>query len=186
MSDNKQSQWRFYAEPNRSNPMKTISLNRFRSTFMIGLSAIVATAFLVSCDRGPEKSAATGEAAVSVQKVEGGALNAFFPKDEGDFDVVFTSEKVGFAQAKLENDGNELGTLSISDTAGSADVRANYDAASMKVGGFPAITRGSKGTAVLAGRFQVQVRSKSDAFTADDRQAWLEKFDLNGLAKLAR
>ena len=120
-----------------------------------------------------------------VEKVEGDKLNAFFPKDEGEFDVVFTSEKSGFSQAKLQNDGNELATLSISDTAGRPEVRANYDSASAEVGGFPSIARGSKGTAVLAGRFQVQVRSKAESFGEADRKTWLQRFDLAGLKSLA-
>ena len=49
----------------------------------------------------------------------------------------------------------------------------------------PAVARGELGTAVLAGRFQVQVRSKSSSFTAEDREAWLAKFDLSGLSGLA-
>mgnify|MGYP007028082753 CR=1 FL=1 len=153
---------------------------------VVGFSSLVACA-LVSCDRGPDKATtSTPPAPPAVAKVEGGELNKFFPKDEGDYDVIFISEKVGFAEAKLEKDGDELGTLAVGDQAGNADVLANYDAATMKIGGFPSITRGSKGTAVLAGRFQVQVRSKSDSFSASDREAWLQKFDLAGLAGLAK
>ncbi|MEZ5324491.1 MAG: hypothetical protein R3F19_05465 [Verrucomicrobiales bacterium] len=166
--------------------MHISQLNHLWSPVAVGFSALVACA-LVSCDRGPDKStSATSPAPAAVVKVEGGALNKFFPKDEGEYDVVFTSEKVGYAEAKLEKDGDELGTLAVSDQAGNADVLSNYNSATKKIGGFPSITRGSKGTAVLAGRFQVQVRSTSDALSAADREAWLQKFDLAGLSSLAK
>ena len=153
---------------------------------VVGFGTLVACA-LVSCDRGPDKpTTSTPPARPAVAKVEGGQLNKFFPKAEGDYDVIFISEKVGYAEAKLEKDGDELGTLAVSDQAGNAAVLAKYSAATTKIGGFPSTTSGSKGTAVLAGRFQVQVRSTSDAFPASDRDAWLQKFDLAGLASLAK
>ncbi|MDA0811889.1 MAG: hypothetical protein O3C21_05815 [Verrucomicrobia bacterium] len=161
-------------------------INHYWAPVVVSFSALVACA-LVSCDRGPDQrttSAPTAPAAVT--KVEGGEFNKFFPKAEGDYDVIFISEKVGFAQAKLEKDGDELGTLAVSDQAGNAEELANYDAATTKIGGFPSIPSGSKGTAVLAGRFQVKVRSTADSFSASDREAWLEKFDLAGLAGLAK
>jgi hypothetical protein len=34
-------------------------------------------------------------------------------------------------------------------------------------------------------RYQVKVLSRDQAFTASDREAWLQKFDLNGLNNLA-
>ena len=106
--------------------------------------------------------------------------------DEGDYDRVFSQEKQGFSQAKLELDGELVATLSVSDLIGDEKALKSYEGTPIQVAGFPAVTKGKLGTAVLAGgRFQVQVRSKSDAFGADIREAWLAKFDLAGLSKLA-
>jgi hypothetical protein len=38
---------------------------------------------------------------------------------------------------------------------------------------------------LVAERFQVQVRAKDESFGADERQQWIEQFDLAGLAALA-
>jgi hypothetical protein len=44
---------------------------------------------------------------------------------------------------------------------------------------------GSTQSAVLvADRYQVKVLSRSPAFTQSDRQSWLQRFDLSGLAKV--
>ncbi len=125
------------------------------------------------------------EEASAEGKVSGGSLNAFFPKDEGDWDVIYTQEKEGFSQAKLEKDGAEVATLSVSDFSENAAGRAKFEASTMKIAGLAAQARGKKGTVVLAGRFQVSVRSKDNSFTEDDRKAWIQKFDLTGLQALA-
>jgi hypothetical protein len=53
--------------------------------------------------------------------------------------------------------------------------------------GHPIADIGSQGTAVLvADRFQVQVRSSDQAFTKFDREDWLKKFDLVGIAALKK
>ena len=117
--------------------------------------------------------------------VSGEVLNKFFPKDEEGFDVVFTQEKEAFSQAKLnDSDGNELATLTITDALTNQKVLDNFKASQAMISGYPAINRGSKGTAVLvADRFQVQVRSKADSIGEPERAAWISKFDLDGLAK---
>ena len=155
----------------------------FVSSFF-ALCAAFLLASNLSCDRGAPAGGGSAGAPTS-GKVAGGELNPFFPADEGEFKRIFTQEKVGFVQAKLERDGNELATLSISDLGNDADALAKFENASLQIAGYPAVTRGSLGTAVLAGRFQVQVRSKTESFTADDRETWLEKFDLSGLSRLA-
>ena len=54
-----------------------------------------------------------------------------------------------------------------------------------EISGYPAVTQGNSGTAVLVGdRYQVKIRSKDPAFDANDREKWLSKFDLRGLSKL--
>ena len=163
---------------------KPSTLSRW-SLICAGLGLALACC-LASCDSAPENQSTATTAPPTAPKVAGGELNRFFPKDQGDYDVIYISEKEGFAQAKLEKNGDELGTLAISDLAGDADAIGKYDAAARKIGSYPAVSRGSKGTAVLVGRFQVQVRSKSDALTASDRDQWLQKFDLPGLEKLAK
>ena len=126
----------------------------------------------------------TGTSAL-VEPRAGGDFNKFFPKDEGDYNVLYTQEKEGFAQAKLNLKGVEVATLAVSDTVISVDALNKFKDSKEDIGGYPAAAVGALGTAVLVGdRFQVQVRSKDASFTADARKAWIEKFDLAGLAAL--
>lgn len=120
-----------------------------------------------------------------VEPLAGGEFNKFFPKDQDDYNVVYTQEKEGFAQAQLQLKGAEVATLSVSDTANNAAALDKFQQSSEEIGGYPAATVGELGTAVLvADRFQVQIRSKDASFTAADRAAWIEQFDLAGLAAL--
>jgi hypothetical protein len=120
-----------------------------------------------------------------VEVVDGSSFNKFFPKSEGEFEVVFTQEKDGFAQAKLKKGGNELATLTVSDVVKNADAITDYASSTKKIANYPAVAKGSLGTAVLVeNRFQVQVRSKDKAFSEADREQWLQKFDLATMAKI--
>ncbi|MFZ4656449.1 MAG: hypothetical protein ACOYNY_05540 [Caldilineaceae bacterium] len=149
-----------------------------RRIFVILLLLIMPLA--ISC----RPIANTGTAAV-VEPLAGGEFNKFFPKDEGDYNVLYTQEKEGFAQARLNLNGVEVATLSVSDTAISVDALDKFKESKEEVAGYPAAAVGMLGTAILvADRFQVQVRSKDASFTAEDRTAWIEKFDLDGLAAL--
>ncbi|NEP39983.1 MAG: hypothetical protein F6K35_12365 [Okeania sp. SIO2H7] len=119
------------------------------------------------------------------QEVSGGEFNKFFPPSGGGYDRVFTQEKRGFAQAKLKQNGEEVAILSISDTAGNPSAVQKFQNASQKIGGYPAVAQGKNATVVLVGdRFQVKVQSRSSSFSQSDREAWLQRFDLNGLARL--
>lgn len=119
------------------------------------------------------------------QEVSGGEFNKFFPQSGGGFDRVFAQEKRGFAQAKLKKGAEEMAVLSISDVAGNPSAAQKFQNASQKIGGYPAVQQGKKSTVVLVNnRFQVKVQSRADSFSQSDREAWLQKFDLNGLAKL--
>jgi hypothetical protein len=121
-----------------------------------------------------------------VTPVAGSAFNQFFPQDEGDYDVVYTQEKEGFAQAQLNQQGSEVATLSIADAANNPDALTKFESSTEEVAGYPAAAVGELGTAILVGeRFQVQVRAKAATFDAEQRAAWLEAFDLAGLAGLA-
>lgn len=124
-------------------------------------------------------------AAVSSQAIAGSQFNKFFPTNSNGFERVYTQEKDGFAEAKLKKDGRDLAMLAISDTISTPDAAQKFQQSSKKVGGYPAVEVGSTQTAVLvANRFQVKAISRDPNFTAADREAWLQKFDLNGLARL--
>ena len=128
------------------------------------------------------KSAAAAESAAPV-KTEGGKLNKFFPPDgEGGYARVFTQEKAGFVEAKLKKDGAEVATLAISDTEGDDAAKKKFEGASDKVGTAPLVTVGKNQSAALVGRYQVKV--SSPALDPGARKTLLEKFDLQGLAKL--
>jgi hypothetical protein len=116
--------------------------------------------------------------------IEGGALNKFFPSDGADgHKRVFTQEKAGFAEAKLQKDGKDVATLSINDASATPDAKGKFSSASDKVKGWPLVTVGKNQSALLVkDRWQVKVSSP----TLDEgaRKAWLERFDLSGLSSL--
>lgn len=115
--------------------------------------------------------------------VAGGKLNKYFPSSGGGFDRVFAQEKSGFAEAKLNKGGENVAMLSINDIAGIPKAGDKFQNSSKQIGGYPAVTQGANTTAVLvANRYQVKVQSKKTSFTASDREAWLSKFNLSGLA----
>lgn len=131
---------------------------------------------LTAC--GKSEDSKTGPAA-------GGEFNKFFPKSQGGFDVVFTQEKPGMAQAKLKKDGKDVAMLTIADLTGNPDAAGKFRNSTASISGYPAAASGGLGTAVLvADRFQVQARSTDDSFTEADRRTWLERFNLNGLSKI--
>lgn len=146
--------------------------------------ALVSACQPITLPSGSQSNGAVVQQSV-VTPVAGGQFNKLFPKTDGDFTLVYTQEKVGFAEAKLNSKGNEAATLAISDTATNPSAAEKYKTAAQKIGGYPAVAVGDNGTAILvANRFQVQIRSKDSSFTASDREAWLTKFDLASLAAL--
>lgn len=117
--------------------------------------------------------------------VAGSKLNKYFPAGGGGFNRVFAQEKSGFAEAKLNKDGKNVAMLSINDIAGNPSAGSKFQNSTKKIGGYPAVTQGSNITAVLvANRYQVKVQSRDPSFTASDREAWLSKFNLGGLASV--
>ncbi|MBD2504822.1 hypothetical protein [Anabaena azotica] len=122
--------------------------------------------------------------AVAKNATQGGEFNKFFPSEEAGYQRVYTQEKKGFAEAKLKKDGKDLALLSISDTSSLPTAAAKFANSTKKIGGYPAVEVGNTQTAVLVGKYQVKVLSRSPSFTASDRADWLEKFNLDGLAKL--
>jgi hypothetical protein len=123
--------------------------------------------------------------AVTKDAVQGSKFNRLFPDSADGFQVVPAQEKQGFAEYKLNRDGTNVAMLSINDTVSNPESAAKYVTSTRQVAGYPAVDIGNTQTAILvAGRFQVKVQSRDDSFTPGDREAWLEKFDLAGLAQL--
>ncbi len=149
--------------------------------------------FLTSCtaappsefDQAQQESTQSGAAAVADTAVSGGSLNQYFPQPAEDYDLVYAQEKTGFAQAKLKQAGTEVAVLSIADIRNNPDAAQKYADSAETLGGYPLAAQGNTGTGVLvADRFQVKVQSRAESFTEGDRQAWLEQFNLDGLAAL--
>jgi hypothetical protein len=123
--------------------------------------------------------------AVAKEATQGSEFNKFFPKPAAGYDRVYTQEKKGFAEAKLNKDGKNIAMLSISDTASLPTAAQKYTQSTEKIAGFPTVEIGTTQTGVLvAGHYQVKVLSRDPSFTKSDRQDWIQKFDLNGLSKL--
>ena len=75
--------------------------------------------------------------------------------------------------------------MAISDLRNNPNARTKFANSTNKIAGYPAVQVGKSQTAILVGEnFQVSIRSLNESFTVSDRQAWLAKFDLNGLAQL--
>jgi hypothetical protein len=124
-------------------------------------------------------------AAVDKKAEKGGTFNQFFPDDQGGYDVIPYQEKKGFAEYKLEQNGTTMAMLTINDTASLPSAAEKFSSATETVEGFPSVDQGSTATALLVnGRYQVKVLSRDPSFTQSDRVAWLQKFDLQGLAQL--
>ncbi len=158
------------------------------------LPILVAVLLVVSaCSSAPSKyddvqKDTTGfkaPAAVEKGAEKGSTFNQFFPESEGEYTVVPSQEKAGFAEYKLKRDGETLAMLTINDTISLPAAAAKYDNATLTVAGFPSVVQGTTATGLLVnGRYQVKVLSRDASFTEADRSAWLEKFDLQGLAAL--
>lgn len=123
--------------------------------------------------------------AVAKNATQGAEFNKFFPKGGSGYERVFTQEKKGFAEAKLKQGGKDVAMLAISDTTSTPTAAAKFQQSTKKIAGYPAVEIGNTQTAVLVNnRYQVKALSRDPSFTQSDREAWLQKFDLNGLARL--
>ncbi|QZZ19530.1 hypothetical protein J5X98_19590 [Leptothermofonsia sichuanensis E412] len=123
--------------------------------------------------------------AVAKDAEPGSSFNKFFPKSGNGYERVFTQEKKGFAEAKLKKDGKDLAMLAISDTISLPTAAKKFQNSQTRIANYPSMEIGNTQTAVLVGdRFQVKVLSRDPSFTPADRKEWIQKFDLNGLAKL--
>lgn len=123
--------------------------------------------------------------AVAKNATQGAEFNKFFPKGGSGYERVFTQEKKGFVEAKLKQGGKDVAMLAISDTTSTPAAAAKFQQSTKKIAGYPAVEIGNTQTAVLVdNRYQVKVLSRDPSFTQSEREAWLQKFDLNGLARL--
>jgi hypothetical protein len=125
----------------------------------------------------------SGQAVVK-NATQGSELNAFFPDSEDGYDRVYTQEKKGFSEANLKKDGKVVAQLAISDTTSIPGSASKYANSTKEIDGYPAVETGKTQTSVLVGKYQVKVISKDPLFNASDREDWIEKFDLDDLAKL--
>jgi hypothetical protein len=123
--------------------------------------------------------------AVAKTAEQGATFNQFFPKTVEGYEIIPAQEKKGFAEYKVNRDGENVAVISISDTTSLPAAAIKYRSSDFKVGDYPAIDQGTMSTGILINdRYQVKVLSRNPAFTRDDRIAWLEKFDLEGIAQL--
>jgi len=136
-------------------------------------------------DTAQQESTASGSGAVTKEAVRGGELNRYFPKNQNGYQVVYTQEKRGFAQAKLKQDGQEMALMSISDVANNPTATKKFQDSQQTLQNYPVVNQGSKATAVLVNdRYQVKIMSRNETFDENSRQEWLKKFDLKTLAEL--
>jgi hypothetical protein len=123
--------------------------------------------------------------AVAKTATQGSQFNKLFPDAANGFERVYTQEKKGFAEAKLKKNGKDVAMLSISDTSSLPTAAQKYAQSTTKIAGYPSVEVGATQTGILvADRYQVKVQSRDPSFTQADRQAWIQKFDLKGIAKL--
>jgi hypothetical protein len=175
----------------QSKEIQMISFPRFRRVLaplllsVLLLTTACATKPPSRFDAAQEQSSRqrTGQA-VAKTATQGSEFNKYFPSSGAGFDRVYTQEKKGFAEANLKKGGKVVAQLAISDTTSTPSTAASYSKSATKIAGYPAKTLGSTQTAVLVGKYQVKVLSKDPSFSASDREAWIKKFNLDGLSRL--
>ncbi|MBV9385225.1 MAG: hypothetical protein JOZ78_02230 [Chroococcidiopsidaceae cyanobacterium CP_BM_ER_R8_30] len=124
-------------------------------------------------------------AAVAKTAEQGSTFNQFFPGSVRSYNIVPAQEKKGFAEYKVNKEGKTVAMLSISDVTSIPTAAIKYKNSPFTVAGYPAVDQGTTATGLLVNnRYQVKVLSRDPSFTKEDRVAWLQKFDLRGLAKL--
>lgn len=132
-----------------------------------------------------ETSQRSAPPAVAKEATQGSSFNQFFPKSVSGYSVSAAQEKKGFAEYKVNKGGKNVAMLSISDTTGVAGAADKFQTSKTKIAGYPAVEQGQNITAILVNnRYQVKVQSRDPSFTQADRIAWIEKFNLSGLAAL--
>lgn len=123
--------------------------------------------------------------AVAKNAEQGSSFNKFFPKSADGYQVVAAQEKKGFAEYKLNKGGKNVAMLSINDITSNPSAKTKYQQSTQKIGGYPAAEAPGNASGILVkDRYQVKVASRDPSFTKNDREAWLQKFNLSGLAQL--
>ena len=64
--------------------------------------------------------------AIAKDATQGSEFNKFFPKAQSGYDRVYTQEKKGFAEAKLNKDGKNVAMLAVSDTKSLPSAAAKF------------------------------------------------------------
>ena len=154
---------------------------------------LVTTLLMIACSgvvTSPyDKANSTKGPSTSKEAIEGKEFNKFFPKASAPFDMVAKQDKKGESLYELKKDGKPVASLSITDTVSTPEARDKFKTSTEMIGSYPKVADGNLGTAVLvADRFQVKVRTAPPpaVFSKEEREDWMKKFDLDGLAKLAR
>ncbi|MDX2272886.1 MAG: hypothetical protein NW237_13205 [Cyanobacteriota bacterium] len=149
--------------------------------------------FLASCsakapsrfEQAQQDSTQNKVSAVAPKAEQGGQFNPFFPPSQFGYERVFVQEKQGFAEAKLKRDGKDVAMLSISDTISLPSAAQKYQGSATFIAGYPTLEIGSTQTGILvAERYQIKAISRDPSFGQAERQAWIQRFDLEGLAQL--
>lgn len=122
--------------------------------------------------------------AVADDAVQGSQFNRLFPGSVEGYEVIPAQEKQGFAEYKLNYDGETVAMLSINDTISNPEAAAKFTDSDRQIAGYPAFFLGQQTAILVADRFQVKVQSRSETFGAGDREDWLTRFDLEELAQL--
>ena len=163
-----------------------------RNTGKIFISMMLALLLLVSAcgkteptrwDNAQQESTSQPRNEAVNQQTKGGEFNQFFPQVSGEYSLVYSQEKKGFAQAKLKQGGQEVAKLSISDTIDTPNATKKFENSTTQISGYPAKEQGKNTTALLVGgRYQVKVTSTS--LSPSDREQWLTRFNLSGLSRV--
>lgn len=153
-------------------------------------TVLLSTALLVSCGSSEPsryeqaQQNSQNAPAVAQDAQQGASFNQFFPRSVSGYEIVPSQEKKGFAEYKVNQGGKTVAMLAINDTTGTG-AADKFQNSTMNVAGYPAVEQGQNATAILVNnRFQVKVLSRDASFTKENRAAWIQKFDLQGLARL--
>ena len=154
------------------------------------LALVLSLFVLTACSKAtPESTRWNDAAAVAAPTVsassaplETGSLNAYFPKDgAGGYARVFTADKPGYAEAKLQKDGKDVAQLTISDADRVPGAKEKFATATEKLEGYPLMQVGKNQSTILV-KDRLQVKVSSQTLDEAARKAILSTFDLKGLA----
>jgi hypothetical protein len=152
---------------------------------------LVLAALLLACSKDEPKSTRWDDAAAALAsspastapKLATGTFNKYFPKDgEGGYSRVFTADKEGYAEAKLQKDGKDVATISIADADQNPDAKSKFANSTEKLSGFPVMTVGKNQTSVLV-KDRFQVKCSSPTLDHEARKGIIGTFDLKGLSQ---